>query len=219
MLAHNATPGFFCGSKVDFRLAARAAAFDSQISDELRASLTSAFALLDESSTNRLVRTLVDEAATDAPKAIELAERAARFPSATRDALIRGLEDDYLRSFLWEDVIGDATSVGREIRMRSTTNPDWGVTRQHVRKHFVGTRSGDEPFAMAGIDPGGDFEKWRGHFIELSQRPITGTTADAVDVVGLFDLADGTGTFRFGIRLSRNSDGTFDLITFLTSQP
>lgn len=102
--------------------------------------------------------------------------------------------------------------------MRSATSGDFGATRQHLRKHFVGTRSGDLDFALAEIDPGGSFTRWRDYFVQLSARVTTGSTADAIDIAGMFPRADGTGNFRFGIRLQPLADGNFDLVTFLTRQ-
>lgn len=50
-------------------------------------------------------------------------------------------------------------------------------------------------------------------------RPNTGTTTNGMlDIVGTFPRAGGGGTFQFGIRLSPNSNGSFDLITLLTKQ-
>lgn len=38
------------------------------------------------------------------------------------------------------------------------------------------------------------------------------------DIIGTFPKADGTGPFRFGIRIAPRGDGSFDLITLLTKQ-
>ena len=38
------------------------------------------------------------------------------------------------------------------------------------------------------------------------------------DIVGKFEKADGSGSFKFGLRLWPKDDGTFDLVTVLTSQ-
>jgi hypothetical protein len=65
----------------------------------------------------------------------------------------------------------------------------------------------------------GNVDLWRSYMQDLASRPVTGTTTNGMhDIIGTFPKADGTGTFQLGLRLSPNSDGTFDLITLLTRQ-
>jgi len=54
---------------------------------------------------------------------------------------------------------------------------------------------------------------------ELFNSPVGSTTSNGMlDVVKQFPKADGSGTFKMGIRLKDNLDGTFDLVTVLTKQ-
>ena len=39
-----------------------------------------------------------------------------------------------------------------------------------------------------------------------------------LDIIRSFPRADGSGTFKMGVRLAPKPDGTFDLITVLTKQ-
>src|SRR5262249_19182208 len=95
------------------------------------------------------------------------------------------------------------------------TNSNWGLTTQHVRKHLFGP----DATALRQIDPGGTPEKWVGHLTDLSKAPVTSTTSNGMlDIIQPFLKADGTGTFKLGIRLAPKPDGTFDLITVLTKQ-
>lgn len=107
--------------------------------------------------------------------------------------------------------------VVRRVRWRDTPNqPDWGFTAAHVTKHFLG----DNPrFSLKLIDPGGTVERWLDQLEELTQRPATTIHADGmVQVEGYFPRADGSGTFRLGIRLHPNAEGGFDFVTLLTRQ-
>jgi hypothetical protein len=54
---------------------------------------------------------------------------------------------------------------------------------------------------------------------DLASRPATVRRLDGVeDIIGTFAKADGSGTFKFGIRVMPTADGSFDLVTLLTRQ-
>ena len=111
--------------------------------------------------------------------------------------------------------------LGKGIKTRSVNfrpkvaDPNWGLRRSHVRKHIFGP--GSSP--LAELDPAGTTDSWRAMIQELASRPTTAKRAGGIEeVVGSFDKADGSGTFKLGIRLSRAADGSFDLVTLLTRQ-
>ena len=55
--------------------------------------------------------------------------------------------------------------------------------------------------------------------LNLEARSATTNLGNRIeDIVGTFPKSDGVGTFKFGIRISRRDDGTFDLVTLLTRQ-
>jgi RHS repeat-associated protein len=94
-------------------------------------------------------------------------------------------------------------------------DPNWGLTARHLNKHVFG----DGVTSLRTLDPGGSTDQWVGYLQDLASRPSTITKSDGVqDIVGSFPRADGTGTFRLGIRVSPRADGSFDLITILTRQ-
>jgi len=94
-------------------------------------------------------------------------------------------------------------------------NPGWGLTSSHLKKHFFGNKS----TALRQIDPGGTGDKWAQHLAELIHSPVSGTTSNGMlDIIKSFPRADGSGTFKMGVRLAPKPDGTFDLITVLTKQ-
>ncbi len=95
-------------------------------------------------------------------------------------------------------------------RPNDPANPGWGLTPTHLKKHFFGGK----PTALQRIDPGGTDDKWALHLAELIHSPATGTTSNGMlDIIKSFPRADGSGTFKMGVRLAPKPDGTFDLIT------
>ncbi|HEX7107535.1 MAG TPA: hypothetical protein VF218_16330 [Acidothermaceae bacterium] len=104
----------------------------------------------------------------------------------------------------------------RSINFRPTTaDPNWGLRRGHVRKHIFGPG----PSPLVELDPAGTTDRWRDLIQELASRPTTARRAGGIEeIVGVFAKADGSGTFKLGIRLSRVADGSFDLVTLLTRQ-
>jgi hypothetical protein len=105
-------------------------------------------------------------------------------------------------------------SILRKINFRPST-PGWGLTRSHIDKHLFG----NGPMSLKTIDSAGTADKWMHHLSELYNAASTSTTSNGkLDIIRLFQKADGTGWFKLGIRLSPNADGTFDLITILTKQ-
>ena len=94
-------------------------------------------------------------------------------------------------------------------------DPDWGMTTIHIEKHFLGP----DELSLCSIDREGNVDIWLDHMRELATRPHTALRNDGIqDIMGKFRKADGSGNFRFGLRLSPKHDGTFDLVTVLTSQ-
>jgi hypothetical protein len=111
-------------------------------------------------------------------------------------------------------VAGQGSTI-RKFNLRPGTDPKWGLTKQHLNKHFFG----DSKFALKKIDPGGTADKWKQHLAELYNGPVSGTTSNGMlDIFRTFPRADGSGTFKMGIRLFDRGDGTFDLVTVLTKQ-
>jgi hypothetical protein len=94
-------------------------------------------------------------------------------------------------------------------------DPRWGMTAIHVEKHFLG----EGPLALSRIDPTGSAEIWLNHLRELASKPVTRTLDSGLqDIMGTFGKADGSGSFRLGLRISPRDDGSFDLVTVLTGQ-
>lgn len=92
-------------------------------------------------------------------------------------------------------------------------DPQWGMTTIHIEKHFLGP----DALSLSQIDPAGNADIWLGHMRELAGRPTTMLRSNGMhDIKGRFPKADGTGTFKLGIRLMPKHDGTFDLVTVLT---
>ncbi len=111
-------------------------------------------------------------------------------------------------------VVGQGSTV-RKVGLRSAIDPKWGLTKKHLNKHFFG----NSKFALKKIDPGGTADKWKQHLADLYNAPVTGTTSNGMlDIVKTFQRADGSGSFKMGIRLFDHGDGTFDLVTVLTKQ-
>lgn len=112
-------------------------------------------------------------------------------------------------------ILVDKGSVIRKIKLLPSTNSKWGLTGKHLRKHFYG----ESKFALNKIDNAGNADKWKNHLAELFNSPVGSSTSNGmIDVVKHFPKADGSGTFKMGIRLKDNLDGTFDLVTVLTKQ-
>jgi hypothetical protein len=103
----------------------------------------------------------------------------------------------------------------RELHFRPDPNSKWGLTFEHLKKHFFG----DGPYSLKQIDPGGATDKWMQHLLDLAQSPVTGKTSNGMlDIIGEFARADGTGMFKMGIRLFDRGNDVFDLVTILTRQ-
>ena len=112
-------------------------------------------------------------------------------------------------------IVGEGTSTRRINFRPHAADPDWGLTKVHVNKHIFGRSK----FSLSVIDPAGTTDDWFRYIQDLANRPPTKTLDDGIiDIKGKFPKADGTGTFRLGIRLSPTPDRTFDLVTLLTSQ-
>jgi hypothetical protein len=113
-------------------------------------------------------------------------------------------------------VLGKSSGTPRKISWKSSQlDPKWGLTKKHLEKHFFG----DGELALRQIDPGGTPDKWVRHLTDLASSPVTSTTSNGmIDIIKTFPKADGSGTFKLGIRLAPKPDGTFDLITVLTRQ-
>ncbi|MEO7286121.1 MAG: hypothetical protein ABI140_04305 [Jatrophihabitantaceae bacterium] len=95
------------------------------------------------------------------------------------------------------------------------SDPGWGLTKKHVRKHLFGSGR----YALPVIDPAGNTATWTTYLQDLASRPATATRKGGIiDIISRFPLADGTGDFQLGLRLSPKPDGTFDLVTILTGQ-
>lgn len=113
-------------------------------------------------------------------------------------------------------LVEGAGSGTRTINFRpNAADPNWGLTQRHLNKHLFG--SGQH--SLSTIDAAGNPALWTDYIQDLAGRPVTKTTSNGMqDIIGTFPLADGSGTFQFGIRIAPNTDGTFDLITLLTRQ-
>jgi hypothetical protein len=113
-------------------------------------------------------------------------------------------------------LVEGAGSATRVIRYQpGALDPRWGLTRRHMDKHLTGTG----PHSLRQIDPDGQMDLWRGYMQDLASRPPTAhLNNDVQDIVGTFPKADGSGEFRFGIRVAPNADGEWDLVTLLTRQ-
>jgi len=112
-------------------------------------------------------------------------------------------------------IVGSARNT-RLINYRPrAADPKWGLRGDHLRKHIFGP----EPSALAEIDPVGTPDRWLAYMQDLASRPATVRRLDGVeDIIGTFAKADGSGTFKFGIRVMPTADGSFDLVTLLTRQ-
>ena len=97
----------------------------------------------------------------------------------------------------------------------SGVDPEWGLTADHIDKHFLG----EELSSLSRIDAEGNVELWLSHLRELATRPYTALRNGGIqDIIGSFTKTDGSGSFRLGLRISPRDDGTFDLVTVLTAQ-
>jgi len=114
-----------------------------------------------------------------------------------------------------EAVLVDGAGSGtRAINIRpNASDPNRGPTRAHIEKHLFG----GGPTSLRSIDPAGTTDQWVAYMQDLAGRPATATLKGGIqDIFGTFPKADGSGSFRFGIRIARGDDGTFDLVTLLT---
>lgn len=111
-------------------------------------------------------------------------------------------------------LVGKGSSL-RKISLLPATNPRWGLTEKHLRKHFYGKSK----LSLNNIDRAGNADKWKNHLAELFNSPVGSITSNGMlDVVKQFPKADGPGHFKMGIRLKETSDGVFELVTILTKQ-
>jgi hypothetical protein len=107
----------------------------------------------------------------------------------------------------------DATGDLRVINCKPRRGSDWGFSPVHLDKHFFGATS----YSLSRIDPAGTTDIWLSHFRALGTRPVTTLrSSGAQDIMGKFEKADGSGSFKLGLRIMPSDDGTFDLVTFLT---
>jgi hypothetical protein len=127
------------------------------------------------------------------------------------DALI---EDTIRDGARFEIVPGGTTT--RDINFRpNAPDPRWGLTAIHVDKHFFGAGK----YSLKVIDPAGNTATWLGHIQDLASRPVTRVHPNGVQtIIGKFAKSDGTGSFKFGIRISPNENGSYHLVTLLTGQ-
>ncbi|MCB0411646.1 MAG: hypothetical protein KDD22_03925 [Bdellovibrionales bacterium] len=110
-------------------------------------------------------------------------------------------------------------STVRIINFKSAFNPKWGLTKLHLDKHFF---SKTKEYSLINIDPKGNPDMWMQNMMDLLQRTATTTWIEEgqefFEVMGKFKKAGGLGEYNMGVRLAKQSDGTFDLVTVLTKQ-
>lgn len=112
------------------------------------------------------------------------------------------------------ELVSEARAL-RKVNFRSSVDPSWGLTPTHLKKHFFG----ESKFALNKIDPAGNADTWMQNLTDLIQRPVNQKLENgALDIHGVFSKADGSGSYKMGVRLWPNEDGTFELITVLTKQ-
>ncbi|MEO6700832.1 MAG: hypothetical protein ABI140_04240 [Jatrophihabitantaceae bacterium] len=113
-------------------------------------------------------------------------------------------------------IVEGAGTTTRTINFRpQAADPNWGLTKAHLDKHLFGPKK----LSLRQIDPSGNADVWLDHLQKLASREPTSTGKDGIiDIVGEFPRTGEVGTFRLGLRLSPNSDGTYDLVTLLTRQ-
>ena len=104
----------------------------------------------------------------------------------------------------------------RTLRFRpNAADLKWGLTKAHLNKHLFGTG----PNSLRTIDPAGNPDLWRNYIQDLAGRAVTRQLNGGMqDIIGTFPKSGGSGSFKFGIRISPRSDGTHDLVTLLTRQ-
>lgn len=114
-----------------------------------------------------------------------------------------------------EFVLKEGSEV-RRINLRPATDPAWGLTRKHLNKHFFG----ESKFALKNIDPAGNPDKWMKNISELaqSQNVVARYPNGVFDVVGSFSKTNSQEVYNMGLRLYKNEQGTFDVVTVLTDQ-
>ncbi len=111
--------------------------------------------------------------------------------------------------------------VGKGSRARSinyrpkVADQNWGLRGTHLEKHLFGSG----PSSLAVLDPAGNPDRWLALIQALATRAATSSPEPGIDdIIGTFQRADGIGSFRLGIRVSKRTDGTYDLVTLLTRQ-
>ncbi|OFZ18858.1 MAG: hypothetical protein A2Z20_02530 [Bdellovibrionales bacterium RBG_16_40_8] len=103
----------------------------------------------------------------------------------------------------------------RKVNFRGLRDPKWGLNARHLNKHFFG----DSKYALRTIDPGGNSDNWMTNLMDVIQRPVTKITANGkLDIMHYYPRSDGNGFYKLGVRLSKNYNKTFDLVTVLTRQ-
>jgi len=137
---------------------------------------------------------------------------ASKSPDATATAATRILERP---ASAYPEIAGKGART-RKINYRPrNADARWGLTKQHLEKHLFG----EGPNSLSVIDPAGNADIWKTYIQELAGRAPTATRSGGVeDIIGTFAKADGSGSFRLGIRVARGLDDSFDLVTLLTRQ-
>lgn len=124
-----------------------------------------------------------------------------------------------LRTFLNKtgngfELVGQGSEV-RKINLRSKLDSKWGLNPRHLNRRFFGNGE----LALRKIDPAGNPDTWMQNIMDVVQRPVTSVTRDGkLDIVHKYIKADGSGMYDLGVRLHKNGDGTYDVVTILTRQ-
>ena len=112
-------------------------------------------------------------------------------------------------------LVGTGSTV-RKINFHSDLDGKWGLTKEHLNKHFRGT---NKNFSMKIHDPSGNSDKWMQNMVSLMQKKSSSVQQDGIlKIYDHFPKSDGIGFYRMGIKLKPRNDGSFDLVTILTKQ-
>jgi len=233
VVVHNADIGAFCGLPLKSEYAVLSGAADA-LDETARAGLTAAIEGLAETNPNALDE-LLQVLSTNPNSVDTFVARAAEFPNEIAAATKRGWSDDYLNSsILWTDeaieYVGEgADDVTRTVRFRELgPGPlrDWGITSAHLDKHLLGNGE----LSLAEIDEAGGLGRWLSMTEELLTRAARrsaaelgppyddGLTRTFETIRGTFRMADDSKRLKFEIVLHVRDDGTYDFVTWLTSQ-
>ena len=89
------------------------------------------------------------------------------------------------------------------------------MTPKHLNKHF----REDPDFALKFIDPKGNTDMWMQNIADLAQRaPVKAFDDGVIEMRHTYQKADKSGLYKLGLRLKQIDDGSFDVVTVLTSQ-